>query len=230
MERLFWCNVIGLDIKEFNLNEPNIQTIIADQSNPESLENAMKQIFPTLPDFIVDDGSHLIDHQIVTFKTLWKYCSDIYIIEDIDRKNMAKISLIPGIKQSQGIALTPQLLQSIKLFELNNLELEAYLANEILENPFLEIDQEDSLELSEDLINKSNEDNPESILDIETSQSESPIDDHSNIYDDSSKGSSNELTNIIEETISYKKSIYETLIEQVYLNFSNSIDRNIAYI
>ena len=143
---------------------------------------------------------------------------------------MAKISLNPGIKQSQGIALTPQLLQSIKLFELNNLELEAYLANEILENPFLEIDQEDSLELSEDLINKSDEDNPESILDIETSQSESPIDDHTNIYDDSSKGSSNELTNIIEETISYKKSIYETLIEQVYLNFSNSIDRNIAYI
>jgi RNA polymerase sigma-54 factor len=143
---------------------------------------------------------------------------------------MVKISLIPGIKQSQGIALTPQLLQSIKLFELNNLELEAYLANEILQNPFLEIDQEDSLELSEDLINKSNEDNRESILDIETSQSESPIDDHSNIYDDSSKGSSNELTNIIEETISYKKSIYETLIEQVYLNFSNSIDRNIAFI
>ena len=38
---------------------------------------------------------------------------------------MIKISLKPGIKQSQGIALTPQLLQSIKLFELNNLELEA---------------------------------------------------------------------------------------------------------
>ena len=90
----FGCNVIGLDIKEFNLNESNIQTIIADQSNPESLENAMKQIFPSLPDLIVDDGSHLIDHQIITFKTLWKYCSDIYIIEDIDRKNMAKIFLL----------------------------------------------------------------------------------------------------------------------------------------
>ena len=134
---------------------------------------------------------------------------------------MVKISLIPGIKQSQGIVLTPQLLQSIKLFELNNLELEAYLTNEILENPFLEIDQEDSSELSEDLINKSDEDNPESILETEISQSESPIDDHSNIYDESSKGPSNELTNIIEETISCKKSIYETLIEQVYLNFSN---------
>ena len=93
----FGCNVIGLDIKEFNLNEPNIQTILADQSNPESLENAMKQIFPSLPDLIVDDGSHLIDHQIITFKTLWKYCNDIYIIEDIDRKNMATLYLLEDL-------------------------------------------------------------------------------------------------------------------------------------
>ncbi len=57
----------------------------------------------------------------------------------INRYNMAKLSLILGQKQSQGIVLTPQLLQSIKLFELNNLELESYLANEVLENPFLEI-------------------------------------------------------------------------------------------
>ena len=51
---------------------------------------------------------------------------------------MVKISLIPGIKQTQGISLTPQLIQSIKLYELNNLELENYLANEILENLLLE--------------------------------------------------------------------------------------------
>lgn len=93
----FGCNVIGLDIKEFNLNEPNIQTIIADQSNPESLENAMKQIFPSLPDLIIDDGSHLLEHQIITFKTLWKYCNDIYIIEDINRRNMATIYLLADI-------------------------------------------------------------------------------------------------------------------------------------
>ena len=35
---------------------------------------------------------------------------------------MVKISLIPGIKQAQGISLTPQLIQSIKLFELNNID------------------------------------------------------------------------------------------------------------
>ena len=40
---------------------------------------------------------------------------------------MAKISLIQGLKQSQKIALTPQLLKAIKLLELNNIELNNYL-------------------------------------------------------------------------------------------------------
>ena len=68
---------------------------------------------------------------------------------------MVKISLIPGIKQTQGISLTPQLIQSIKLYELNNLELENYLANEILENPFLENkddDYEENLGPNEDCL------------------------------------------------------------------------------
>ena len=41
--------------------------------------------------------------------------------------------------------------------------------------------------------------------------------------------SSNELTNIIEETVAYKKSINENLVEQANLSFSNPIDRIIAY-
>ena len=111
---------------------------------------------------------------------------------------MVKISLIPGIKQTQGISLTPQLIQSIKLYELNNLELENYLANEILENPFLENkddDYEENLGPNEDTIveGKSSESN----LEVEISQSENPLDDYSNIYDEGSSISSNELTNII---------------------------------
>ena len=62
---------------------------------------------------------------------------------------MVKISLIPGIKQAQGISLTPQLIQSIKLFELNNIDLEHYLADQILENPFLE-NKDDSYDESLD--------------------------------------------------------------------------------
>src|SRR6476659_370712 len=42
------------------------------------------------------------------------------------------------IRQSQSLVLTPQLTQAIKLLQLSNLELEAYIAEEISENPLLE--------------------------------------------------------------------------------------------
>ncbi len=42
------------------------------------------------------------------------------------------------IRQSQQLVLTPQLTQAIKLLQLSNLELEAYIAEEISKNPLLE--------------------------------------------------------------------------------------------
>lgn len=43
-----------------------------------------------------------------------------------------------NIRQSQSLVLTPQLAQAIKLLQLSNLELEAYLAEELSKNPLLE--------------------------------------------------------------------------------------------
>lgn len=42
------------------------------------------------------------------------------------------------IRQSQQLVLTPQLAQAIKLLQLSNLELEAYIAEEMTKNPLLE--------------------------------------------------------------------------------------------
>jgi RNA polymerase sigma-54 factor len=42
-----------------------------------------------------------------------------------------------GVRQSQGLVLTPQLQQAIKLLQLSNLELAAVVAREVAENPFL---------------------------------------------------------------------------------------------
>ena len=59
---------------------------------------------------------------------------------------MAKISLVQNIKQSQKMSLTPQLLKAIKLLELNNIDLDNYLQQEILDNPLLEkVDDDQSL-------------------------------------------------------------------------------------
>lgn len=146
---------------------------------------------------------------------------------------MIKISLKPGIKQSQGIALTPQLLQSIKLFELNNLELGAYLTEEILENPFLQTEDdihgEDFIN-NEELTPDNDKNDTEANLDDLTSETGSSDDDYSSTYDDSFTGSAYELTNILEETLPYRKSINEVLTEQANLTFSDSLDRHIAYL
>lgn len=47
-------------------------------------------------------------------------------------------------KQSGSLTLTPQLRQAIKLLELSNIELESYLAQEILDNPLLEMAPKDA--------------------------------------------------------------------------------------
>jgi hypothetical protein len=41
-------------------------------------------------DFIIDDGSHLPEHQEITFKTLWPFLKPggIYIIEDVNVNKM----------------------------------------------------------------------------------------------------------------------------------------------
>ena len=42
------------------------------------------------------------------------------------------------IRQSQALVMTPQLMQAIKLLQLSNLDLTAYVENEIERNPLLE--------------------------------------------------------------------------------------------
>ncbi len=44
-----------------------------------------------------------------------------------------------SIRQSQQLVLTPQLTQAIKLLQLSNLELEAFIAEELSKNPLLEV-------------------------------------------------------------------------------------------
>ena len=42
------------------------------------------------------------------------------------------------IRQSQALVMTPQLMQAIKLLQLSNLDLTAYVENELERNPLLE--------------------------------------------------------------------------------------------
>jgi RNA polymerase sigma-54 factor len=45
------------------------------------------------------------------------------------------------LRQTQGLALTPQLMQSINLLQMSSLELNNFVQNEIVNNPLLEINE-----------------------------------------------------------------------------------------
>ena len=53
-----------------------------------------------------------------------------------------------SIRQSQQLVLTPQLRQAIQLLQLSNLELDAFIAEELSKNPLLESRSEDGDEQS----------------------------------------------------------------------------------
>ena len=131
---------------------------------------------------------------------------------------MSKISLVQEVKQSQKIALTPQLLQAIKLLELNNIELSDYLDQEVIDNPFLENDvtiteDNDIPERRED-----SETSDEKILTNEESldfaQEESAITDETSLYS-SVHSFEDESNNFLLDTLASKTNLFESLREQV---------------
>ena len=140
---------------------------------------------------------------------------------------MAKISLVQNIKQSQKMTLTPQLLKAIKLLELNNIDLDNYLQQEILDNPLLEkAADEQSLNdnINENDENLSAEDKSESSFSHNEDSEVSPSFDTANLYESSSTS----IDNIIEETIESKNSLYQIITDQINISFQNKIDRLIA--
>ena len=140
---------------------------------------------------------------------------------------MAKISLVQNIKQSQKMTLTPQLLKAIKLLELNNIDLDNYLQQEILDNPLLEKAADDqSLKdnINDNDKNLSSQDKSESSFSHNTDSEGSPSFDTANLYESSSTS----IDNIIEESIESKNSLYQIITDQINISFQNKIDRLIA--
>jgi len=95
MWRDYFCNariyLFDKNPEGFVYNESRIQCILSDQSSPHALQNslrAVKLIDPEpdeLFDVIVDDGSHELQHQLVSLMALWDQLKvgGVYIIEDI---------------------------------------------------------------------------------------------------------------------------------------------------
>lgn len=66
-----------------SLEIPGTNIRIGDQSNVPFLLETAQEGGPF--DIIVDDGSHMCDHQIISFQTLWPHLKNggLYIVEDV---------------------------------------------------------------------------------------------------------------------------------------------------
>lgn len=81
--------VVGVDIdqncKQFHLPAKNIHVEIGSQSDPIFLKNLIKNYGPF--DLIIDDGSHVVSHQLASFNALFLEGlknGGIYFIEDLE--------------------------------------------------------------------------------------------------------------------------------------------------
>ena len=77
------CNICGLDIREDTPNSPVGNIWIGSQTDTELLDELNKEEGPF--DIIIDDGSHVNEHQILTFEYLFPKLKPggVYIVEDI---------------------------------------------------------------------------------------------------------------------------------------------------
>ena len=80
------------------------------------------------------------------------------------------------LRQSQSLVMTPQLQQAIKLLALSNLEVEAFIAEEIEKNPLLDGAAEESPERDDQPLSEERPDNGEALLDTNPGDSEMSLD------------------------------------------------------
>jgi hypothetical protein len=94
------ANIFGIDIyKHDELNQGKIKTFVANQFIESDLINVINNINNKL-DIIIDDGSHIGEHQAFSFMVLHKYMTTngLYIIEDVQADNIEKfkdLSIFP---------------------------------------------------------------------------------------------------------------------------------------
>ena len=89
---LFWkdlfvnAEIYGIDIlpRVTRYVEDRIHMAVVNQSKSNQLKEYAESSGPW--DIIVDDGSHKVSHQVISFETLWPYVNNggQYIIEDIE--------------------------------------------------------------------------------------------------------------------------------------------------
>jgi len=101
-----FAEIFGLDLRpECLFREERICCFQADQGNPDSLRVAVAQTGGRPFDLIVDDGSHIRQHQVVTANTLIHYLAQggSFFTEDLAGPYAAEITCRPDLLAAEMI-------------------------------------------------------------------------------------------------------------------------------
>ncbi len=139
------------------------------------------------------------------------------------------------LRQTQGLALTPQLMQSIKLLQMNAVDLNQYILSEIEKNPLLELGAA-SEEFPEDRRNHGGEERvsteketnqPTELIGELSHKGETQLSGPGSV---STIGGSESQQNIadIEAYIAQQQSLRDVLLQQATLSFRKQGDLKIA--
>lgn len=100
------AQIVGVDINEgckVLEAECSIKTYILDQGDIPALEKMMAEVGEV--DFVVDDGSHVLHHQITSLGVLWRYLAKdgFYCIEDLHALQSQPKERIVEVAHQNGI-------------------------------------------------------------------------------------------------------------------------------
>ena len=104
LEYLPECYIWGIDINKEQKGD-KFTILKCDQSNINELNESVSKIGENNLELIIDDGSHIPEHQILTFSVFFEKLlksGGIYIIEDIETSYWTKNSLY-GYNTNYGI-------------------------------------------------------------------------------------------------------------------------------
>ncbi len=153
----------------------------------------------------------------------------------------AKITQSLHLKAQQQLVMTPQLQQAIKLLQMNNLELDAYIDEQIETNPLLEKEENEKSDLSveEMAAGEQNESAAEDAFSSEwTDESRAPADDVSLPQGDFDAGTArigaggntsfDDPDSPMQDRLRETKTLRGHLNEQLQQSFENATDRRIG--
>ena len=81
------AQIYGMDILECPIKEPRITTLVGNQKKSQYLLQVV-HLMGGVIDIVIDDGSHVANDQVFTFKLLAEFIAKdgIYVIEDVQDK------------------------------------------------------------------------------------------------------------------------------------------------